>query len=111
MRLSPQYESWQARLLSLASTLSGDHDTAVTTGKDAIDRAESDSNRAMGHMALAIAHADGGMVELARDQVDRALELRSDMTIDRYRSIIQSLRNQSDVEQILGALRVAGLPE
>jgi len=111
MRLSPQYQSWQARVLSEALTLSGDHDAAVSAGKDTIDRAEGDYNRARGYMVLAVAYADAGRVDLARDQVDRALELAPDMTIDRARQFYKLYRNESDAERFLEALRAAGLPE
>lgn len=110
IRLNPRFESWQARALSTALTLRGDHDAAIAMARQGISHAESDRNRAFGHMVLAIAYADQGMLDRAEAEAERAHGLAPYMTVEWFRSVLV-LRNEEDSERVEKALRVAGVPE
>lgn len=108
LRIDPTPPTSDAIVAGLAFSLNGDQDRAV----EVLERARATAPLVDEvHAALAVAYVGEGRLDEARAATEATLRLGPILNVELYRIIYAHFRYGHDLEQILAALRQAGLPE
>lgn len=106
--IDPMPPTSDAIVAGLAFSLNGDHGRAI----EVLERARATAPLVDEvHAALAVAYASAGRLDDARAATAATLRLGPLLNVELYRIVYAHFRYRRDLEQILDALRRAGLPE
>lgn len=106
MRLNPYYPHWYLVPLQEAYRLSGRNELAIETIQEQLGR----SNHYLARLRLALYYMKAGSEGLARDEIRRVLEERSDLTLNHW-TRAQYFRDEQVTKDDVSALSSAGLSE
>jgi adenylate cyclase len=107
IRLNPSSPNWLYHNLGASLILAGNYQEAITSLNKVI---EKNPNHIPARFFLIIAHSLSNQDDEARNQVEKYLKLRPRDSIESYLKRV-SLKNKSDIDLFVNALRKAGLPE
>jgi adenylate cyclase len=107
MRLSPIYPNWFLSELARAYFLIGSYDEAIEVLQE---RLQQDPNSGEALILLAASESAAGRLDSAKTALNKFLRPRPAYTLRHYASG-EFFKNPEDLNEVLEALRKAGLPE
>jgi len=111
MRLDPYYPPWYVYMLGVGYRMQGKYDDSAKAFAKRIEIAEKANKPSYGlYLALATTYSMQGRLEEAKGFVAKAIELNPKITAESYGKSFM-YKNFVYVEEILDALRKAGLPD
>jgi adenylate cyclase len=113
MRLDPNYPPWYIYMLGVGYRMQENYEDSAKAFIKRIEIAEKAKKPASAwgvYLALASTYSMQGRLEEAKSQVAKAIELNPKITAGSYGNSFM-YKNPAKVEEILDALRRAGLPE
>jgi adenylate cyclase len=111
MRLDPYYPPWYVYMLGVGYRMQGKYDDSAKSFAKRIEIAEKAKKPSYGlYLALATTYSMQGRLEEAKGLVAKAIELSPKITAESYGKSFM-YKNFKYVEEILDALRKAGLPD
>jgi tetratricopeptide (TPR) repeat protein len=105
MRVDPKYGPWVPRWLGDSYYWLRRYDEATAAYQEAIRR---DPNYLTPHRGLAATYAEMGQEKEAQAEAAEILRLNPAFNVDLFRAR-DPLKNQADLDRLIGALRKAGL--
>jgi adenylate cyclase len=107
MRLSPYYPDWYLGPLGVAYRLTGNYDEAIAAFEK---RRERNPDSMVVHLGLALVYAEVGREEEARAAAAEVLKRSPTFSLAKISKGLP-YKDPAEAEQILAALRKAGLPD
>jgi adenylate cyclase len=107
IRLNPIPPTWYLRNLGEAYRMVGRYEDSISTYKSAIDRSADDL---FAHVGLTATYSVAGRMNEARAQTAEVLSVQPKFSTKRYAKKIP-FRDKAENDQLISALRKAGLPE
>jgi adenylate cyclase len=106
----PHFPIDHLRALAQSYCMAGHYEKAISTYKEYLGRSKAEDCLMLGHAGLAITYVWFGQEEKARNHIAEVLKLDHNYTIESYTRLLY-FKNQADIDQVMDALRKAGLPE